>query len=81
MRYVAHNTAAWNDVFETLHRIRYYHGRSAPNGAACDGVDADQPGQQESHVVYDWAHITSPTFVFGGADDFLAGRPLFFRPA
>jgi hypothetical protein len=30
-------------------------------------------------VVYDWAHITSPTLVFGGADDFLAGTPANFQ--
>jgi len=30
-------------------------------------------------VVYDWAHIKAPTFVFGGADDYLSGSPAIFQ--
>ena len=30
-------------------------------------------------VVYDWAHIKAPTFVYGGADDYLAGTPAIFQ--
>jgi len=30
-------------------------------------------------VVYDWAHIQSPTLVYGGAEDMLAGTPAAFQ--
>ena len=30
-------------------------------------------------VVYDWPHIQSPTLVFGGAEDHLAGTPAIFQ--
>ena len=44
MRYVAHNTAAWNDVFETLHQDPLFMDAQRRMAAACDGADADQPG-------------------------------------
>ena len=37
--------------------------------------------QYSDPVVYDWARIKSPTLVFGGADDFLAGTPADFQAA
>jgi len=79
MRYVAHNTAAWNDVFETYTRIRYSWTLSAewPRLAMVQTLISQV--QYTDPVVYDWAHITSPTLVFGGADDFLAGTPANFQ--
>lgn len=79
MRYVAHNPAAWNDMFETYAKIRYGWTLSAdwPRLAMVQtligNVNFADP------VVYDWPHIKSPTLVFGGADDYLAGTPANFQ--
>jgi len=79
MRYVAHNPAAWNDVFETYARVRYSWTLSAewPRLAKVQTLIAQV--QYLDPVVYDWAHITSPTLVFGGAEDFLPGTPAIFQ--
>jgi pimeloyl-ACP methyl ester carboxylesterase len=79
MRYVAHNPAAWNDVFENYSRVRYSWTLSAewPRLAMVQTLIGQV--QYLDPVVYDWAHITSPTLVFGGADDFLAGTPANFQ--
>jgi len=79
MRYVAHNPAAWNDIFETYTRIRYSWTLSAewPRLALVQTLISQV--QYTDPVVYDWAHITAPTLVFGGADDFLAGTPANFQ--
>ena len=79
MRYVAHNPAVWNDRFETYARIRYGWTLSAdwPRLAMVQArissiIYADP-------VVYDWPHITAPTLVFGGAEDYLPGSPAVFQ--
>jgi pimeloyl-ACP methyl ester carboxylesterase len=79
MRYVAHNPKAWNDVFETYARVRYSWTLSAewPRLAMVQTLISEV--QYLDPVVYDWAHITAPTLVFGGADDFLAGTPAIFQ--
>jgi pimeloyl-ACP methyl ester carboxylesterase len=79
MRYVAHNPSAWNDVFETYAKVRYSWTMSAewPRLALVQSLIGQV--QYSDPVVYDWAHIKSPTLVFGGADDFLAGTPANFQ--
>jgi len=79
MRYVAHNPSAWNDVFETYAKVRYSWTLSAewPRLAMVQTLIGQV--QYGDPVVYDWAHITAPTLVFGGADDFLAGTPADFQ--
>jgi pimeloyl-ACP methyl ester carboxylesterase len=79
MRYVAHNPSAWNDVFETYAKVRYSWTLSAewPRLAMVQTLIGQV--QYLDPVVYDWAHIKSPTLVFGGADDFLAGTPANFQ--
>jgi pimeloyl-ACP methyl ester carboxylesterase len=79
MRYVAHNPSAWNDVFESYAKIRYSWTLSAewPRLAMVQTLISQV--QYLDPVVYDWARITSPTLVFGGADDFLAGTPANFQ--
>lgn len=79
MRYVAHNPKAWNDTFETYARIRYGWTLSAdwPRLAMVQTLIGNV--NYADPVVYDWAHITANTLVFGGADDFLAGTPANFQ--
>jgi pimeloyl-ACP methyl ester carboxylesterase len=79
MRYVAHNPAAWNDTFETYTRIRYGWTLSAdwPRLAMVQTLISNV--NYADPVVYDWAHIKAATFVFGGADDYLAGSPAIFQ--
>jgi pimeloyl-ACP methyl ester carboxylesterase len=79
MRYVAHNPSAWNDTFETYARVRYSWtlGAEWPRLALVQALIGQV--QYLDPVVYDWAHIQSPTLVFGGADDFLAGTPANFQ--
>jgi pimeloyl-ACP methyl ester carboxylesterase len=79
MRYVAHNPAAWNDTFETYAKIRYGWtlGAEWPRLAMVQTLIGNVISADP--VVYDWAHITSPTLVFGGAEDHLAGTPANFQ--
>ena len=79
MRYVAHNPAAWNNTFESFTRIRYGWtlGSDWPRLAMVQTLLSNV--QYLDPVVYDWAHIKAPTFVYGGADDFLAGTPANFQ--
>ena len=79
MRYVAHNPAAWNATFETFTRIRYgwTMGADWPRLAMVQTLISNV--QYLDPVVYDWPHIKAPTFVYGGADDFLAGTPAVFQ--
>jgi pimeloyl-ACP methyl ester carboxylesterase len=79
MRYVAHNPAAWNAEFEKYARIRYAWTLSAdwPRLAMVQTLIGQV--QYLDPVVYDWAHIKTPTLVFGGADDMLAGSPAVFQ--
>jgi pimeloyl-ACP methyl ester carboxylesterase len=81
MRYVAHNPSAWNDVFETYAKVRYSWtlGPEWPRLALVQALIGQV--QYVDPVVYDWARIKSPTLVFGGADDFLAGTPADFQAA
>ena len=75
MRYVAHNPAAWNSMFETYARIRYGWtlGADWPRLAMVQTLISNV--NYLDPVVYDWAHIKSPTLVYGGAEDYLAGTP------
>jgi pimeloyl-ACP methyl ester carboxylesterase len=79
MRYVAHNPSAWNDVFETYAKVRYSWTLSAewPRLALVQSLIGQV--QYLDPVVHDWARIKSPTLVFGGAEDFLAGTPANFQ--
>jgi pimeloyl-ACP methyl ester carboxylesterase len=79
MRYVAHNPSAWNDVFETYAKVRYSWtlGAEWPRLAMVQTLISQL--QYLDPVIYDWPHIKSPTLVFGGADDFLAGTPANFQ--
>ncbi|HUR35624.1 MAG TPA: alpha/beta hydrolase [Vicinamibacterales bacterium] len=79
MRYVAHNPSAWNATFEGFTRIRYgwTMGADWPRLAMIQTLLSNV--QYLDPVVYDWAHIKAPTFVYGGADDFLAGSPANFQ--
>ena len=72
-RYVAHNPAAWNDAFETYARIRYGWtlGADWPRLAMVQTLISNLI--YADPVVYDWPHIQAPTYVFGGAEDYLAG--------
>jgi pimeloyl-ACP methyl ester carboxylesterase len=79
MRYVAHNTSAWNDVFETYAKVRYSWtlGAEWPRLAMVQTLIGQV--MYLDPVVYDWPRIKSPTLVFGGAEDFLAGTPANFQ--
>src|SRR5262249_39422790 len=69
MRYVAHNPAAWTPQFEAYARIRYSWtlGAEWPRLAMVQTLLGQV--QYLDPVVDDWAHITSPTLVFGGAEE------------
>lgn len=79
MRYVAHDTTAWNDTFETYARIRYGWtlGAEWPRLAMVQTLIGNV--NYADPVVYDWQHIEAPTLVFGGAEDYLAGTPANFQ--
>jgi pimeloyl-ACP methyl ester carboxylesterase len=79
MRYVAHNPEAWNRTFEDFARIRYGWtlGADWPRLAMVQTLLSAV--QYLDPVVYDWEHIKAPTFLFGGADDYLAGSPAIFQ--
>jgi len=79
MRYVAHNPAAWNDMFETYAEIRYGWtlGADWPRLAMVQTLISSI--NYSDPVVYDWPHIQAPTLVFGGAEDYLAGTPANFQ--
>lgn len=79
MRYVAHNPSAWNSQFESYARIRYAWTLSAdwPRLARVQALINSLINLDP--VVYDWAHIQSPTLVYGGAEDMLAGTPAAFQ--
>jgi pimeloyl-ACP methyl ester carboxylesterase len=79
MRYVAHKPSAWNSEFESYARIRYAWTLSAdwPRLARVQTLLSSLIYLDP--VVYDWAHIQSPTLVYGGAEDMLAGSPAAFQ--
>ena len=79
MRYVAHNPSAWNSQFESYARIRYAWtlGADWPRLARVQTLINSLINLDP--VVYDWAHIQSPTLVYGGAEDMLAGTPAAFQ--
>jgi len=79
MRYVAHKPSAWNSEFESYVRIRYAWTLSAdwPRLARVQTLISNLIYLDP--VVDDWAHIQAPTFVFGGAEDMLAGTPAAFQ--
>ena len=79
MRYVAHNTAAWNPEFEKYTRYRYAWTLSAdwPRLAMIQTL-LGQVIYQDA-VVNDWEHIMAPTLVFGGAEDVLPGSAAVFK--
>ncbi len=79
MRYVAHDSSAWNDRFESYARIRYAWtlGADWPRLAMVQALVAS--AIYADPVVYDWAHIQAPTLVFGGAEDVLPGSAAEFQ--
>jgi pimeloyl-ACP methyl ester carboxylesterase len=79
MRYVAHKPSAWNSEFESYVRIRYAWTLSAdwPRLARVQTLISNLIYLDP--VVDDWAHIQAPTFVYGGAEDMLAGTPAAFQ--
>jgi len=79
MRYVAHNTAAWNAEFEQYTRIRYAWTLSADWPRLAMVQTLINQVQYLDPVVNDWEHIQAPTLLFGGADDVLPGSAAVFR--
>src|SRR5579871_2454487 len=79
MRYVAHKPSAWNSQFESYARIRYAWTLSADWPRLARVQTLINSVIYLDPVVYDWAHIQAPTFVFGGAEDMLAGTPAAFQ--
>ena len=79
MRYVAHNTAAWNPEFERYTRYRYAWTLSSdwPRLAMVQTL-LGQVIYLDS-VVNDWEHIQAPTLLFGGAEDVLPGSAAIFK--
>ena len=79
MRYVSHNPAAWSPQFESYARIRYAWtlGADWPRLAMVQTLLGQLPYLDP--VVDDWAHIRSPTLVFGGAEDSLPGSSALFK--
>ena len=79
MRYVAHNPAAWTPEFEAFTRVRYSWtlGAEWPRLAMVQTLTSNVISQDP--VVYDWAHIQSPTLAFGGAEDVLPGSAKLFQ--
>ena len=79
MRYVAHRPSAWNSEFELYARIRYSWTLSADWPRLARVQTLINNVIYLDPVVYDWAHIQAPTFVYGGAEDMLAGTPAAFQ--
>jgi len=79
MRYVAHNEAAWTPEFERYTRMRYAWTLSADWPRLAMVQTLINQVQYADPVVDDWAHITAPTLVFGGAEDRLPGSAAIFR--
>jgi pimeloyl-ACP methyl ester carboxylesterase len=79
MRYVAHKPSAWNAEFESFVRIRYSWtlGADWPRLARVQTLISNLIYLDP--VVYDWAHIQAPTFVYGGAEDMLPGSAAAFQ--
>jgi len=79
MRYVAHNPSAWTPEFERYTRLRYAWTLSPdwPRLAMVQTLLGQLP--YVDPVVDDWAHITAPTLVFGGAEDSLPGSAALFK--
>ena len=79
MRYVAHNTAAWNREFEKYTRVRYAWTLSAdwPRLAMVQTLAGQMLYLDQ--VVNDWEHVTAQTLVFGGAEDVLPGSGAVFQ--
>jgi pimeloyl-ACP methyl ester carboxylesterase len=79
MRYVAHNPAAWNPQFESYARVRYAWtlGADWPRLAMVQTLLTQMLSLDP--VVSDWAHISAPTLVFGGAEDVLPGSAAIFQ--
>lgn len=79
MRYVAHNPAAWTPEFESYARIRYSWtlGADWPRLAMVQTLTSQVISADP--VVYDWAHIKTPTLAFGGAEDVLPGSAKIFQ--
>jgi pimeloyl-ACP methyl ester carboxylesterase len=73
-RYVSHKPSAWNEEFERYVRVRYAWTLSAewPRYAMVQARLSQMPYLDP--VVNDWAHIASPTLVFGGREDSLTPR-------
>src|SRR6266852_977831 len=69
MRYVAHKPSAWNSQFESYARIRYAWTLSADWPRLARVQTLINSVIYLDPVVYDWAHIQSPTLVYGGAED------------
>jgi pimeloyl-ACP methyl ester carboxylesterase len=78
-RYVSHNPAAWTPQFEAFARVRYAWTLSPdwPRLAMVQTLLAQTIYLDP--VVDDWAHIKTPTLVFGGAEDSLPGSAELFR--
>jgi pimeloyl-ACP methyl ester carboxylesterase len=79
MRYVAHNPAAWTPEFEKYTRVRYAWTLGADWPRLAMVQTLINQVQYLDQVIDDWAHIKSPTLVFGGADDTLPGSSAIFR--
>ena len=79
MRYVAHKPSAWNSQFESYARVRYAWTLSADWPRLARVQTLINSVIYLDPVVYDWAHIQSPTLVYGGAEDMLAGTPTDFQ--
>jgi pimeloyl-ACP methyl ester carboxylesterase len=78
-RYVGHNPKAWTPEFEKYTRVRYAWTLSAdwPRLAMVQTLIGQMLATDP--VVNDWAHIKTPTLVFGGAEDLLAGPAAVFQ--
>jgi pimeloyl-ACP methyl ester carboxylesterase len=79
MRYVAHKPSAWNSQFESYVLIRYAWTLSADWPRLARVQTLINNLIYLDPVVYDWSHIQSPTLVYGGAEDMLAGTPADFQ--
>jgi pimeloyl-ACP methyl ester carboxylesterase len=79
MRYVTHNTSAWNAEFEKYTRMRYAWTLSADWPRLAMVQTLINQVQYLDPVVSDWEHIKAPTLVFGGAEDSLPGSAAVFK--
>ena len=79
VRYVAHDERAWNADFEQYTRVRYAWTLSADWPRLAMVQTLLNQVQYADPVVDDWAHITAPTLVFGGAEDRLPGSSQLFQ--